>query len=252
MPKTGTINPCDRVRAMHDPFARVLTVDGPSGSGKTSLLRGLALRYGCLTIEFGVAVRALAWWMERRGATVDDAVCALAGDGGLRLRPALGSPLAASCALVGPGAGVTTDMFAARLAPAVRAASVSPEAMAWIHGLVRDELRDRPAVLSGREAGTRTCPEAGLKIRLEADSAVRMERKLRQVRALGLTPAWIDETLAIPPAGSVVIDTSRLDEEEVLQTVSRLAERHLRWRRALPAPAPAAAPRRASARSGGR
>jgi cytidylate kinase len=50
----------------------------------------------------------------------------------------------------------------------------------------RFALQPGGAVLDGRDIGTRICPEADVKLFIDADSKVRMERRARQFEARGL------------------------------------------------------------------
>lgn len=215
-------------------FEHVLTVDGATGTGKTGLLRQLAARYPVAAIELGPVVRAVSWVSRRHGITVPDAVAVLArleGEGRIAIdRPGADSLAASDVELDGIRLGA--EMFSSDLAATTAAASVDPEAMAWIHGFVAATLRGRAAVVSARQAARSVCPAAGFRIRLEADARVRAARKCAQLRALGLRPAFVDDSHLMSPLDEVdaALDTTHLDADQVATQVFALVERQLGWR----------------------
>jgi cytidylate kinase len=220
---------------MFSGFQNVLTVDGASGTGKTTLLRSLAERYDCTSVELGPVVRTISWLVERRGLTVADAVAVLVGlnaKGALRIdRPGTGD-LAASEIELG-GKLLRQQIFSGWLGPATAATSLDREAMLWIHGLIRETVRDHRAAVSAREGASVLCPSAGLRLRLYASAAERANRKSVQLRRAGIRPGWIDDERLLGPATGVhaVIDTTSLTPGQVLSQVSLFVERHLGWSR---------------------
>ncbi len=218
---------------MRTGFENILTVDGATGAGKTTLLRALAKRYRCVAVELGPLVRTVSWLAERRRMTIADAVAQLAlldSQGRLCIeRPAAGALSASEVEI--DGVPLQQQIFSRRLAPATAATSLDATAMAWIHGFVRETLRGRTAVLSGREAARLVCPSAGLRIHLNADAVVRAERKRQQLVACGLRSAFVDDAVVIgaPTTAHISIDTTHLDASEVAQRIGAFAELRLGW-----------------------
>ena len=52
----------------------VVAIDGPSGSGKSTVSRRVAAGLGLAYLDTGAMYRAAAWWCERRGVDLGDAV----------------------------------------------------------------------------------------------------------------------------------------------------------------------------------
>lgn len=221
-------------------FSNVVTVDGPSGSGKTTLLAALHRRYAASPVEFGPIVRTLAWWAKNHQMTIADTVALIASldaRGCLTIATTSSATLAASEVVV-LGTPMRQRIFSSALSEATYVASHDPIAVAWIAGLVRARIRGQRAVLSGRQAAQLVCPDAGLRIRLEASSKVRATRKARQLVTAGLKPGWSDDIrlLGSPAETDLLIDTTSLTISELEREVFRVVESRLGWRSQLRRP----------------
>ncbi|MGC1224188.1 MAG: (d)CMP kinase, partial [Candidatus Sulfotelmatobacter sp.] len=97
-------------------------------------------------------------------------------------------------------------------------------------------------VMEGRDIGTKVFPDADLKIFLDADPVVREQRRMEQQRIKGEVAAKVaaelrerdhrDRTRATSPlqaaTDAVVIDSTKLSEDEVLARVEELAVSRLK------------------------
>jgi cytidylate kinase len=149
----------------------IIAVDGPAASGKGTLAQGLARHYGLPHLDTGLLYRAV----------------------GLAAREAVDTPqfeataIAAARAL---DAAHLTNLEALTSGEAgVLASKVA--VIAGVREAMRQYQRDfanQPggAVLDGRDIGTVICPDADVKLFIEADSKARMERRARQLEARGL------------------------------------------------------------------
>jgi len=149
----------------------IIAVDGPAASGKGTLAQGLARHYGLPHLDTGLLYRAV----------------------GLAVRDAVDLPefetraIAAARAL---DAAHLSNLEALTSAEAsVLASKVA--VIAEVRTAMRQYQRDfahQPggAVLDGRDIGTVVCPDADVKLFIEADSKARMERRARQFEAKGL------------------------------------------------------------------
>jgi len=96
-------------------------------------------------------------------------------------------------------------------------------------------------VMEGRDIGTKVFPDADVKVFLDADPVVREQRRLEQLRAKGI-PAQSsaadvrerdhrDRTRATSPlvaaSDAVVLDSTSMSEDEVLQQVEDLVAKKL-------------------------
>jgi len=149
----------------------IIAVDGPAASGKGTLAQGLARHYGLPHLDTGLLYRAV-------GLAVRDAV---------NLPEFETRAIAAARAL---DAAHLSNLEALTSAEAsVLASKVA--VIAEVRTAMRQYQRDfahQPggAVLDGRDIGTVVCPDADVKLFIEADSKARMERRARQFEAKGL------------------------------------------------------------------
>jgi cytidylate kinase len=214
-------------------FDDVITVDGASGAGKSTLLTALGRSYSALAIEFGPIVRTVAWWASHNKATIADAVALIArldALGQVSIAELSSSPLAASEVAL-RGMPMRQRIFSAALAEATAATADDAAATAWIAGLVRARIHRKRAALSGRQAATLVCPQAGLRIRLEASPLVRSQRKVRQLTEAGMRARWADDARLLPSSPTdVIMDTTYMTIAELEQTVFGLVESRLGWR----------------------
>ncbi len=148
----------------------IVAVDGPAASGKGTLAAGLAAHYGLPHLDTGLLYRAVGLavrdWVDSAQLETKATAAAQALDAAhLSNREALTSAEAGSLA-----------SKVAVFAP-VRAA---------LRQYQRDFARQPGgAVLDGRDIGTVICPDADVKLFIEADSKSRMERRARQFEAAG-------------------------------------------------------------------
>lgn len=148
----------------------IIAVDGPAASGKGTLAQGLARHYGLPHLDTGLLYRAVGLavkdWVETPGFKDKATAAAKALDAAYladldRLTSAEAGSLASKVAVIGP----------------VR------EALRQY----QREFAHQPggAVLDGRDIGTVVCPDADVKLFIEADAKARMERRARQFEAKG-------------------------------------------------------------------
>jgi cytidylate kinase len=149
----------------------IIAVDGPAASGKGTLAQGLARHYGLPHLDTGLLYRAV----------------------GLAVRGDVDTPQFEARAIAAArslDAAHLTNLDA--LTSAEASVLASKEAViAEVRTAMRQYQRDfarQPggAVLDGRDIGTVVCPEADVKLFIEADSKARMERRARQFEAKGL------------------------------------------------------------------
>jgi len=150
----------------------IIAVDGPAASGKGTLAAGLARNYGLPHLDTGLLYRAVGQ--------------AVAGH--------LGQPdfvdraIAAASSL---DAGHLSDIEKLTSAEAGVLAShvaVINEVRIAMRQYQRDFAHQRSgAVIDGRDIGTVVCPDADVKLFIQADSKARMERRARQLEAKGQT-----------------------------------------------------------------
>jgi len=206
----------------------VIAIDGPSGAGKSTAGRALAARLGYTFIDTGAMYRALAVKAARAGIDAADgeALARLLHGARIELRDG--------------GRRVWLDGEDVSEAIRTREASALASRVS-VHSAVRREMVARQralgqaggVVLDGRDIGTAVFPEADVKFYVDADPRRRAERRVAELAAAG-RPADLeailrdirerdhtDMTRADSPLrrapGAVVLDTTTLSPEEVLE-----------------------------------
>ena len=149
----------------------IIAVDGPAASGKGTLASGLANYYGLPHLDTGLLYRAvgLAVADQEDQPGFEDAAIAAA-------RALDASHLTDLGELTSARAGVLASKVA--VIGAVRSALFEYQA----------SFANQPggAVLDGRDIGTKICPNADVKLFIQADSKSRMERRARQLESRGV------------------------------------------------------------------
>jgi cytidylate kinase len=220
----------------------VIAVDGPAGSGKSSVCRGVAARLGLRYLDTGAMYRAMTWAMLDRGIDPDDAdaVAAAAAD----VVIVSGTDPAAPTIHVGD-VDVAAPIRGDEVTGAVSAVSAVPAVRERLVQIQRDEVAVAVAdgegiVVEGRDITTVVLPDADLKIFVTADPAVRAARRARQDAELGKPTVDVAQTEAAirardakdssrttsplaQAADAVVVDTTEMTLEEVIERVSALA-----------------------------
>ena len=120
--------------------------------------------------------------------------------------------------------------------------SVHPQVREWMVARQREMGIDGGVVMEGRDIGTKVFPDADIKVFLDADPVVREQRRLDQQKIKGVTAEQTaaqlrerdkrDRTRAASPLvaaeDAVVIDSSHLSEDEVLQRIEGLVDQRLK------------------------
>ncbi|MHA6299618.1 (d)CMP kinase [Devosia sp. CAU 1758] len=148
----------------------IIAVDGPAASGKGTLASGLAHHYRLPHLDTGLLYRAvgLAVADKEDGTDFESAAIAAA-------RALDAAHLKNLAALTAAQTGVLASKVA-----------VIAEVRAALFAFQRSfATQPGGAVLDGRDIGTKICPDADVKLFIQADSKARMERRARQLEGRG-------------------------------------------------------------------
>ena len=215
----------------------VICVDGPSGAGKGTLSQHLANAFSWHLLDSGALYRVVGYACRQANVPLDDktAVAQMARALNVDFQPGEKgvtvwlSDQDVTAAIRSEEGGFDASRVAAL--PRVRAALL----------LRQQELARTPGLIAdGRDMGTVVFPDAPLKIFLTASAQARAERRLHQLQGMGESvslPRLLadiqerdarDEARAVSPlvpAGdAIVIDSTTLSADEVLEAVRELAD----------------------------
>ena len=211
----------------------VLAIDGPGGTGKGTVSARIARQLGWNILDSGALYRAFAFVAKERNIQPDDVdgiksidpknefLLELPSRGDMRISV---SDRDISGLIRSEYAGKLASVYAA--APAVRDALIKHQR----------EFRKPPGLVAdGRDMGTVVFPDALLKVFLDASAKVRAERRYNQLKSkdFNVNLLSLEQQIAerdrrdthrtiaplVPAHDAVVIDTSRMTIEEVVEEV---------------------------------
>jgi len=147
----------------------IIAVDGPAASGKGTLARKLSKHFDLAYLDTGSLYRAVALSVLRAGADPSDDAAAL--EAAQRLDLSKIDETAIRTAEIGEAASIVAAMVPVREA---------------IRDLQREFARTPPdhkkgAVLDGRDIGTVICPDADVKLFVEASLEERARRRFLEL-----------------------------------------------------------------------
>ncbi len=212
----------------------VITIDGPAGAGKSTVARELARRLGFRRVNTGALYRALAWAVRQAGVAPED---------GRALRAVLDRSkveLAGERVLV-DGRDVTAEIRTPEISELTSRLTTLRPVRDKMTPLQRALAAEGGVVLEGRDTGSVVWPQAEVRFYLDADLETRARRRQADLRAQGVEMdlAGVRQGLALRdrqdmerplaplrrPEGAVVVDTSGLGLEEVVEEMLRTVER---------------------------
>ncbi len=206
----------------------IVTIDGPSGAGKSTVSKAVAQRANLPHLDTGAFYRAATLAVLRSGADISDPDAVADVVGAISLDQNNGQMFL-------DGVEVSSEIRGDQVTGAVSSLSAHPEVRQILVGHQREWIDHQggQGVVEGRDIGSVVFPDATLKIYLDARAEVRASRRARQV---GDDPDEVIEELArrdhvdstreasplTVPYGAIVVDTSDLDFDEVVERVLTL------------------------------
>jgi cytidylate kinase len=167
---------------------QVIALDGPSGSGKSTVAKMIAEKLGLIYIDTGAMFRAAAYALQHTGIDFTKALLTPAEEEQVRkffhdhrfqFAPEPGVLILLDNLNL---TDVIREHQVSRLASQISKFKVVRDFLAeW----QRDIVKDRPAILDGRDIGTVIFPNAILKIFLTASAEERAGRRLDELKERG-------------------------------------------------------------------
>ena len=212
----------------------IIAIDGPSGAGKGTIARTIAQALGYRHIDTGAMYRAVGWLALHEGLDLDDeaAVAALASRAEIRVEGGV---------VRIDEHDVTTAIRTPEIDRAATRVARLPQLRQILVARQRAFAESGAIVMEGRDIGTVVCPDADVKVYLDASPEERARRRVNDPAhsgALSIGQAAVadaiaardrsDTTRAVSPlivaTDAIVIDTTRMSVDEVVQRVMGLVE----------------------------
>ena len=217
---------------------RIIAIDGPAGSGKSSVSRSVAAKLDWIMLDTGAMYRAITWAVLEANISPSDAdsVAKIASS----VKIDLGTHPQDKKVFLND-VDVTQEIRSPEVTASVSAVSAIDGVRKRLVELQRAVVRksEHGIVIEGRDIGSVVLPDAKLKIFLTADPRVRAQRRSAEIgkplteSELDAMEASIterdqkDSTREISPlvaaADAIVIDTSDLSQNQVVDLIAELA-----------------------------
>jgi cytidylate kinase len=214
----------------------IVAIDGPAGSGKSTIAARLARTLGYVNLESGAMYRALALKAMQLHVSLDDAqaLSHLVQNLAVQLEPSLEGNR-----VLLDNRDVSQEIRHADVTAAASRVSVHPSVRRVMVARQRELGGKGGVVMEGRDIGTAVFPNADVKVFLDADPKVRVERRVLQnglpsveeTKRVQVEIAARDErdrtrtaSPLIPASDAVIIDTSHMSIDEVVAEVEKIVK----------------------------
>lgn len=211
----------------------VVAIDGPAGAGKSTVGRAVASRLGLDYLDTGAMYRAVTFAALRRGLdpTEESVIGELSEAVVMSLEP---TPQGTAVSV--DGVDATIEIRGREVTSAVSAVAANSRVRAELVRRQRRWVAERHGgVVEGRDIGSVVFPDATLKLFVTASPRVRAERRVAEiggdvaeVEASIIERDRKDSTRSDSPlmeaSGSVVVDTSGLTIDDVVERVMALLQ----------------------------
>lgn len=217
----------------------IITIDGPAAAGKGTVSSFLAQKYKLAYFDTGMVYRAVGLQMVLSNTDINDE------DKAEKVAKELTFPkmieLSKHKDFRSDIGGQAASVVSAH--PKVRAALLKMQQDFALNPVFADGTPANGVVYDGRDTGTVVCPNADLKLFITASTEVRAQRRYKEFTEKGINTSYEQvlqdmiardkrdssrATAPLKPADdAIIIDTSTLNIEKVLQKIIPLVEEKL-------------------------
>lgn len=219
----------------------IIAIDGPAGSGKSTVAQRVAGRLGFHYLDTGAMYRAVAFRALASGVRpYDESAAARIAENDQIAFEHEGDEALPSRVLIA-GDDVTNAIRLPKVEDVVSTVASMVRVREAMVAQQRRIAREGNTVVEGRDIGTVVFPDAELKIYLTATPEERARRRAAQQAMSGILvdPAGVRESILrrdeadstrevsplTPAADAVLLDTTGLSIDQVVERIARMAER---------------------------
>ena len=213
-----------------------IAIDGPSGTGKSTAAKLVSQRLGFTYIDTGAMYRAFGLFALNQG--VDPADEAAVGQIIPMVNIGIERDDNGNQHVILNGSDVTSQLRTQEVGEAASVVSVHGAVRTKLTALQRELAQSANVIMDGRDICSYVLPNADIKIYMDADSRIRAERRVSELRLLN-QPADFDTVKKeiekrderdkgrkilplIKTDDSIVIDTGDLTIDEMVNTIINL------------------------------
>lgn len=209
-----------------------IAIDGPAGAGKSTIARAAARNLGFLYVDTGAMYRAIALYLLRNHADVnnEDVMEKMLGQITIRIVYSKGEQQ-----ILLNNENVTGFLRDEKVGNMASVSSANPKVRAKLLQLQRDIAKENDVIMDGRDIGTFVLPNADVKIYLTATVEERAKRRYMELIEKGQdadlekikedirTRDYQDMNRTVAPLkqaeDAVLIDSSSMTIQEVLECI---------------------------------
>lgn len=160
-----------------------IAIDGPAGAGKSTIAKRVAKELGYIYVDTGAMYRAMALFFIRRGisASETEKINTMCNDADISIEYQNGEQV-----VVLDGENVNGLIRTEEVGNMASATSVNGNVRKKLVELQQRLASRADVVMDGRDIGTVVLPDAEVKVFLTASSAVRAERRFKELTAKGI------------------------------------------------------------------
>ncbi len=215
-----------------------VAIDGPAAAGKSTVAKLVAEKLGYTYIDTGAMYRAFTWYCLEKGINCQDeeACCKLIPEVNIELKP--------NHVVLCNGIDVSREVRETRVSGNVSYIASYKEIRLALVVLQRKMAESTSVIMDGRDIGTYVLPNAQVKIYQIASVETRAQRRYDENISKGIACTleeiqedvrkrdYIDSHRAFAPLkpaeDSVLLDTSHLSIEEVVDEIIKIVNEKLK------------------------
>jgi len=211
----------------------VIVIDGPSGSGKGSLALRIAQNLGFNLLDSGAIYRLAALKALQKEADISDELSVFESIADLKIRFEIGQDLSIPYL---DGKDMSNQIRQQATSEAASVIAQYPSVRQRLLAFQQDCFQPPGLVADGRDLGTVVFPRAKFKFFLLASVEIRAQRRHNQLNTMGISSNIKilqaemserddrdrnrSESPLAPAPDAIVVDSSMLDLEQVIDLVS--------------------------------